>query len=153
MRISATRFENYNLCHFKFFCQNGLKIRQELKGDKRIRKRKYHTLLHGQLSSSCKTKEEFYALTKSQIVKQINDYAQEYREKELGGDIGKSQRFIVKFKKTVEGIVDLVYIFRRSLGSQNFDLLILSWKYRIDRVIPIRLKTKRWHRGYTDWKS
>ena len=144
LRISATRFENYNLCHFKFFCQNGLKIRQRVK--KEINALEKGNIIHycmDKLLSSCKTKEEFYALTKSQIVKQINDYAQEYKEKELGGDIGKSQRFIVKFKKTVEGIVDLVLHiqeeFRQSkFRPVNFELEISDRQGNA----PIRLKTK-----------
>lgn len=144
LRISATRFENYSLCHFKFFCQNGLRIRPRNK--KEINALEKGKMIHycmEKLLSSHATKEEFDSLTKPQILHLIDGYAQEYKDIELGGDVGKSQRFIVNFQKAVDGMVDLVLHIQEEFKQSkfrpvNFELEISDKQGNA----PIRLKTK-----------
>ncbi|HHX57030.1 MAG TPA: hypothetical protein GX710_03340 [Clostridiales bacterium] len=144
LRISATRFETYNLCHFKFFCQNGLRIKTRTR--KEINSLEKGNLIHycmEKLLSSCKSKDEFDSLTKPQISQHINNYAQEYKDIELGGDVGKPQRFIVNFQKAVDGMVDLVIHIQEEFKQSkfrpvNFELEISDKQGNA----PIRLKTK-----------
>lgn len=144
LRISATRFENYSLCHFKFFCQNGLRIRPRNK--KEINALEKGNMIHycmEKLLSSHTTKEEFDNLTEPQIAHLIDGYAQEYKEMELGGDIGKTQRFTVNFKKAVEGMVDLVLNIQEEFRQSKFRPINFELEIS-DRQgnAPIRLNTE-----------
>lgn len=86
LTISATAVEEYNTCHFKYFCHTGLKLR--------IKKKKaFDYISQGNLThrclekilGSCKNKEEFDNLNHEQISEIIHKCINEFIEEGLGG--------------------------------------------------------------------
>lgn len=92
LNISATGIEEFNLCHFKFFCNSGLKLKVRRK--RQIGSLEQGNLIHQCLEcvlSSCKNKEEFDKLSRNQISKIIEKCADDYFESNMGGVIKRKQ--------------------------------------------------------------
>lgn len=88
LTISATAVEEFNTCHFKYFCHTGLKLRIK-------RKRTVDYISQGNVThkcleailGSCKNKEEFDKLNHDQISGAIKKCIKKFIEEGLGGNV------------------------------------------------------------------
>ena len=118
--ISPTALENYNRCHFMYFCSSILKLRtyEKVDIDVRIAGDIVHECFRGILAP--RTKEEFISLSYEQISDEIKKNAEKYRDKNLAGEFGKTARFNFIFKKLTDGISNVMIHTQNSLMASDF---------------------------------
>lgn len=121
LTVSATSFEEYNLCHFKYFCHYALHI--SARGQKELSLIELGNLVHSCLEnilSGCESKEAFLALSDDSIRAGIKKFADEYRNENLGGNFGKNARLDAKFEKFTEDTLSLVDHLKQELSVSKF---------------------------------
>lgn len=119
--ISATKFETYNMCHFKFFCRNILKINQIQRKD--INPIETGNIIHKCLENiflSCSTKDEFINLKPENIRCIITDTLNNYRNDELGGNFAKSSRFEANYSKIKNTAYEITVHIQEELAQSEF---------------------------------
>ena len=119
--ISATRFENYNECHFKFFCHDILKIYAPNRKD--INPIETGNIIHKCLENilvSCTSKDDFAKLSHEDIKKIITQTMNEYRESNLGGNFAKSARFEANYSKIKNTAFEIVLHLQEELSQSQF---------------------------------
>lgn len=105
--ISATRFDTYHGCHFKYFCRYGLKtsIIQPAKLDVMQR----GTIVHYVLEQFCNAHlQDIEAVSQSQIEEETKKYIEEYFSAVRGSSFLFTARFKFLLKKIAEGIVEVI---------------------------------------------
>lgn len=143
LKISASNFENYNKCHFKFFCENGLRIYQRTKRD--INAVEKGNIVHYCLEKMVSSfdKNIFINLSVNEINNNLVKFANEYREKFLGGQSDKTSRFEAAFSYTVKGMEKLVLHMQNELRQSEF--VPVNFELKIDEgkgSSPIKLVSK-----------
>lgn len=120
IKIYATKFETYNKCHFKYFCSEGLKIKKPTKTD--ISKIEIGNIIHYCLENIIKnnSKDELVKLSESEINSQIEVLANKYKEDNLGGDYGKTERFQSNFKRVKNSILQTVLHLQEEFSQLEF---------------------------------
>ncbi|MGN0620824.1 MAG: PD-(D/E)XK nuclease family protein [Porcipelethomonas sp.] len=121
LKISATGFEEYNYCHFKFFCDTGLRLRLPQKRE--INKLEQGNLVHRCLEkvlSSCSDKEEFDNLTPDQISSLVRECSEEYFRENLGGSPAKTARNEMTLERINKGIEKLIEHLKEELKQSEF---------------------------------
>ena len=121
LNISATGIEEFNLCHFKFFCNSGLKLKVRRK--RQIGSLEQGNLIHQCLEcvlSSCKNKEEFDKLSRNQISKIIEKCADDYFESNMGGVIKRNARLESNLKRIKENIFKIISHLQNELKQSEF---------------------------------
>lgn len=142
--VSATSFEEYNLCHFKYYCRYALRI--AARGRKEINFLELGNLVHMCLENifaQCSSKADFLALTDEQITENIKEFSQKYKENYLGGDFGKNARFDAKFRKLTEDTLSLIDHLKEELKNSEF--IPIKYEFELSEangVEPVTLKTK-----------
>lgn len=119
--ISATRFENYNECHFKFFCHDILKIYAQNRKD--INPLETGNIIHKCLENilvSCTSKDDFAKLSHEDIKKIITQTMNEYRESNFGGNFAKSARFEANYSKIKNTAFEIVLHLQEELSQSQF---------------------------------
>ncbi len=143
--ISATSFQEYNLCHFKYYCHYGLKIAS--RNQKEINFLELGNLVHMCLENifaQCSSKQEFIEMTDEQITDKIKKFAREYKESNLGGDFGKNARLDTKFDKLAEDTLTLVNHLKEELRQSEF--IPVKYEFEISErngVKPLTIKTSQ----------
>lgn len=141
LNISATRFEEFNLCHFKFFCNTGLQL-------KVLRKRQIGSLEQGNIVhkcleiilSSCKSKNEFDSLDKKSISIMIENCVNNYMKESMGGEIKKTKRLENNINNIKNDIIKIVIHLQNEFRQSEFRPV--EFEYEInENGIPI-LKTR-----------
>lgn len=141
--LSATSYEEYNLCHFKYYCHYALRI--AARGQKEINLLELGNLVHmclEKIFSGCASKDEFLKLTDEQITAYIDEFSAEYKEKNLGGDFGKNIRLNKKFERLTEDTLTLVNHLKEELRNSKF--VPEKYEFEISEkngVRPVTLKT------------
>lgn len=109
LRLSATGVEEYNQCHFKYFCEKFMKLHklEKMELDNRIAGELIHECFSGVLGST--DKETFMNMSPDELRKSIEVSAENYRKEKLAGDFGKNFGFEFMFRKIVEGLL-IVFI-------------------------------------------
>lgn len=121
LKISATGFEEFNLCHFKFFCNTGLKLRAKKKRE--IGNLEQGNLVHiclEKVVSSCKDKKEFESLTQERISAIINDCSEKYLSENLGESVKESPRVISNVENIKENILKIILHLQEELRQSEF---------------------------------
>ncbi|MDE6103112.1 MAG: PD-(D/E)XK nuclease family protein, partial [Oscillospiraceae bacterium] len=121
LNISATGLEEFNLCHFKFFCNSGLKLKNRRR--RQIGSLEQGNLIHQCLENIfglCKNKEEFDNLTQKQINEIIKKSTEEYLECNMGGDIKRTARLESNLKRIEENILQIVCHLQNELKQSEF---------------------------------
>ncbi|MGN1480791.1 PD-(D/E)XK nuclease family protein [Porcipelethomonas sp.] len=121
LNISATGFEEFNLCRFKFFCNTGLKLRAK-------RKREIGSLEQGNLVhqcmeavvGSCSSKAEFDSLTEDKISKIINECTESYLNDNMGGNAVKTPRLESNIINIRENILQIILHLQNELRQSQF---------------------------------
>ncbi len=141
--ISATSFQEYNLCHFKYYCRYGLRIAS--RNQKEINLLELGNLVHMCLENifaQCSSKQEFIDLTDDQVKDGIKKFAAKYKEENLGGDFGKNARLDKKFDKLAEDTLTLVNHLKDELRQSEF--IPVKYEFEISQrngVKPFTIKT------------
>lgn len=105
--ISATRFDTYHGCHFKYFCKYGLKtsIIQPAKLDVMQR----GTIVHYVLEQFCNAHmADIESVTYEQIKEETDKYISNYFALVRGSDFLFTARFRFLISKIAEGIVEVI---------------------------------------------
>ncbi len=136
LTISPTAFEDFHMCHFKFFCKTALKLRA-------LRKREIQSLEQGNMVhkclesvlKSCSTKQEFDALDENKITSIIDKCIDEYMLENMGGDLKKT----TSLKNTIENIkndiLQVVIHLQKELGQSEFRPV--EYEFNIKGDLPI----------------
>ncbi|MBE6842793.1 MAG: hypothetical protein E7510_08205 [Ruminococcus sp.] len=143
LMISATSFQEYNLCHFKFYCHHALKI--AVRNKKEINLLEMGNLVHMCLENiflHCSSKQEFLGLSDADIAGYIKEFSGKYKEENLGGDFGKDARFNIRYEKLAEDTLSLVNHLREELKQSDF--IPVRYEFEISEkngVKPITIRT------------
>ena len=120
LRLSSTGLEEYNLCHFKYFCDKCLRLRlnEKVSLDARIAGELTHECFYGILAS--RTKSEFVKMSFDEVKAEINKCAEKYKNTELAGDFGKDAKFELIFNKLTERMSEVFLYTQQSLMASEF---------------------------------
>ncbi|MBE6852044.1 MAG: hypothetical protein E7505_01020 [Ruminococcus sp.] len=144
LAVSATSFEEYNLCHFKYYCRYALRI--AARGQKEINTLELGKLVHMCLEhifSGCASKSDFLSLTDEQITEDIKKFSKLYKEKNLGGEFGKNTRLNKRFERLTEDALMLINHLKEELRGSEF--VPARYEFEISEkngVKPVTLTTK-----------
>ena len=112
IRMSASRMDQVNSCHFSFFMRYGLKVQERRKAG--LDAPQIGTFLHYLLENTAREAERrggFSCMEQEELHRLIRCYIDRFAAEKLGGLAGKSARFRYLFgrlKKTAYAIVDNV---------------------------------------------
>lgn len=118
--ISSTGMENYNQCHFRYFCEKFLNIRklEKIELDSRISGDIIHECFAGVLKNT--DKETFITMTSDELRKRIEECAENYLNEKLAGDFGKNASFEFMFRKITENLLILFLHLQQELMTTSF---------------------------------
>lgn len=144
LTVSATSFEEYNLCHFKFFCHYALRI--AARGRKEMNLMELGNLVHACLEkifSGCSSREEFLALTDEKITGMIKETSSWYRTENLGGNFGKNARLDAAFEKFTEDTLSLVAHLKEEFSVSKFEPVKFEFELsEKNGVEPVKLTSR-----------
>ena len=120
LKLSSTGVEEYNLCHFKYFCDKCLRLylNEKIELDTRIAGELTHECFYGILGS--RTKKEFLNMSYEDIKREIDVCAQKYKNETLAGDFGKDAKFELIFNKLADRMSEVVAFTQHSLMESDF---------------------------------
>ncbi|WP_297955532.1 PD-(D/E)XK nuclease family protein [uncultured Ruminococcus sp.] len=120
LRLSPTGFEEYNLCHFRFFCDKFLRLHlnEKVELDARIAGELTHECFYGILGT--RSKADFIGMTYDEVCDEINRCAEKYRENSLAGDFGKDAKFNLIFNKLTERMSEVFIYTQQALMASDF---------------------------------
>lgn len=128
LRLSSTNLEEYNLCHFKYFCNQCLKLKscEKVELDARVSGELIHECFSSILAA--RSKNEFVTMSFDQLKAEINNCADNYRSNKLAGEFGKNGLFELKYKKLTERLTDVFMHTQHALMNSSFTPV----KYELD---------------------
>ncbi|MEG0614147.1 MAG: PD-(D/E)XK nuclease family protein [Oscillospiraceae bacterium] len=120
LSVSASRFEDFNKCPFMFFCKKGLEIypQKRVEIDPMQRGSVIHKCLCDVLSSF--NKEDFLAAKSDALKAFISKSLKEYYVKNLGGDFGKSDRFVNAYNRLCDTIIEIILHIQEEFSQSEF---------------------------------
>ncbi len=121
LNISATGLEEFSLCHFKFFCNSGLKLKNRRR--RQIGSLEQGNLIHQCLENvlgSCRDKEEFDNLSHNRIKEIIKKSTDEYLESNMGGDIKRTARLESNIRRIEDNILQIICHLQNELKQSEF---------------------------------
>lgn len=121
LRLSSTGFENYNKCHFMYFCSDCLRLKEneKIELDNRISGDLIHNCLHRIIAS--RTKTDFLKMNNEQLRSEIDQCAFEYRRDQMAGEFGKTPGFELVFNKLTERISRVFTHTQKALMASDFN--------------------------------
>lgn len=138
LRLSPSSLEEYDVCHFKFFCDKCLRLSSIEKVDinERLAGELMHECFCGILSK--RSKSEFISMSYEQISDEVRECAERYRNDKLAGDFGKNSRFGFLYKKLTDSISGVFLHTQQSLMASEF----IPREYELDlrSKAPIKLR-------------
>lgn len=120
LKLSATALNEYNLCHFKYFCEKCLKLQtcEKVELDARASGEFAHLCFSEILAS--RTKEKFIELSYNELQNEISSCAEKYRKEKMAGDFGKKPKFELIYNKTAERLTNVFLHTQQSLMNSSF---------------------------------
>ncbi len=109
LSLSASRFEDYRKCPFKYYCEKGLKIYppEKVEMNSPSRGSAIHYCLCGVLRE--KNRAEFIAMSREDMEGLIKKHLKEYYNSDMvGGDYGKSRRYKAAFRRLADTVADIL---------------------------------------------
>lgn len=143
VRLSASRFEDYNKCPFMYYCKKGLKLYTPRKVD--MDRPSRGTVIHNCLCGFMKSfgKEEFAKMTRNEIFSEVKKRLDEYyRSDEIGGDYGKTRRYKAAFSRLSNTVTDILVRLAEEFRQNEF--VPAGFEYTLSRdgdEEPLRLVT------------
>lgn len=117
--ISATKFDSYHGCHFKYFCKYGLKtsVIQPAKLDVMQR----GTIVHYVLEQFCNAHlDGIEPVTREQIAAETDKYISEYFSKVRGSEFLFTARFKFLLSKIAEGLREVIERIVNEFAQSSF---------------------------------
>ena len=138
--ISATDVESYNQCHFKYFCEHFMKIKNyhKIELDSRIAGDIIHYCFNEILKNT--TKEAFVAMSAEELEKRIISCAEEYKNKNLAGDFSKDASFNFMLRKLLENLVIAFIHLQNEFMATSFRPEKYEENIRMDNFMNIGLE-------------
>lgn len=120
LKLSSSGLEEYNLCHFKYFCDKCLRLHlnEKVELDARIAGELTHRCFYGILGKY--SKSEFVNLSCEAVKSEISSCAEEYRNEALAGDFGKDAKFDLIFNKLTERMSEVFMYTQQALMASDF---------------------------------
>ena len=120
LMLSASGVENYNRCHFMYFCSSFLRLKlpEKIELDMRTMGDLTHNCFCNILSS--RSKSEFLKLGYDELKREIGEEALKYRNEKMAGDFGKTPRFELFFNKFTERLGDIFLHTQHSMMMSDF---------------------------------
>lgn len=120
LQISPSALDSYNGCPFKYFCGSCLRLHvcEEVDIDARIAGDMAHSCFYGILGT--RSKEDFIAMTYDQIKAEVKERAEDYKNRNLAGEYGKTPRFPLIFDKVTEQLSEVFVHTQQSLMESSF---------------------------------
>lgn len=124
--LSPSSIEKYNKCPFDYFCNYGLNLRTPVKNE--INGINRGNIIHYVLENLLSVKEnnetfyneDFENMTENEISDMVSRLAYEYRNKFMGGDFGKDNRFDKIFQRITDNAVLVVMNIQQELKNSFF---------------------------------
>ena len=120
LRLSSTGLEEYDQCHFKFFCDKCLDLHpcEKVELDARIAGELTHECFYGILGS--RSKKEFIDMSYEDMRKEIGSRAADYRSRTMAGSFGKDAKFELIFNKLTDRMTEVFLHTQQSLMASDF---------------------------------
>ena len=120
LMISPSSFEEFNNCHFKFFCDKCLRLfkNEKIELDAVTAGDLFHACFNKILAS--RSKEKFISMTYDDLTKAINECADKFRQEKLAGDFLRDPKSDLKFKKITERLTNVFIHTQQSLMASDF---------------------------------
>lgn len=120
LRLSPSNLEEYDLCHFKYFCNKCLRLQtcEKVELDARISGELIHECFRSILGA--RSKQEFVTMPYDEIKNAISKCAGKYRSEKLAGEFGKNARFELMYNKLTERLGDVIMHTQQALISTSF---------------------------------
>lgn len=138
MYVSATGFENYNVCPFKYFCQKGLNIYPKRRVE--LGSPEIGSVIHYCLCEilSKNKKDKFIALKRDEVKEFVVDCLKKYYDEYLGGDYGKTERYNTLYFKMSAIIEDIVIHLQQEFSQSSFVPTEFEYKISDDAKHPVK---------------
>ncbi len=120
--ISATKAEMLNLCSFLYFCRHGLGIRERTQRtfNSSERGNATHYVLQKVLERCKDNMDEFFSLDRAAISGLVRFYLDEYKEKELGGDLSGDKRMNFLFDNIALAAADALVVMQAEFAARYY---------------------------------
>lgn len=120
LNISASRFDDYCVCPFKYYCITGLKIRPLLKNG--LTAMNWGNAVHACMKEIMETysKGDFIELTRSQLSRAVTKATKKYIRDEMSGGFGKSASFPVYLRIMKENTLRALVRLKDELKGSEF---------------------------------
>lgn len=118
--LSPTSVEEYNLCHFKYFCNRCLRLQT-------CEKVELNARVSGDITHECiysifakRSKDDFLKMTYDELRQEIDQQSENYRRDKLAGDYGKDAKFGLFFNKFTDRLSEFFLYTQQSLMASDF---------------------------------
>lgn len=120
LKISPSGFELYNICHFRYFCRECLKlfVNEKIELDARFTGSLAHLCFYKIISS--RSKDDFIKLPYELLKNEIFSAAESFRNSEMGGEFAKTPRFELAFNKLTERLVKVFVHTQQEIMASSF---------------------------------
>lgn len=118
--ISPSSLDEFNQCHFQFFCDRCLRLfkNEKMELDARAAGDFFHICFSNILAS--RPKESFLQLSYDDLDMEISECACKFRNERLGGDFSSNPRSDLIFKKITERMTNVFIHTQQSLMASAF---------------------------------
>lgn len=120
--FSATKLERLNQCRFKYFCDNGLRIKERARHNLSSMEigNAIHYVLQKTLEKYCADMPAFIRLSRGQLTAEVRAFLDEYKNLALGGDYAKTLRFGYLYKNLAIGAVDMLVLLQAEFAARDY---------------------------------
>ena len=120
MNLSASQVDKFKLCKFEYFCNYGLRVRERRQA--KIDALEYGTMMHYFLENFLKKHkdDDFSAITLEMVDKELSELLEVYFESHMGGEKGKTSRFMYLYRRMKRTAVSIVYRVVQEFAQSKF---------------------------------
>lgn len=131
-RVSATKLEALNKCRFEYFCRFGLKIRERraLNSGNSDVGSAVHYVMEKTLAEYCTKMQEFFRLSRQQLIEISASLLQEYADLNLGGSSYRSRSFNYMYSGLALSCADLLNLMQNEFKSREYRPVLFELQFR-----------------------
>lgn len=138
MMISPTRVENFYKCHFKYFCENGLRALPLRKAA--LNPLEAGNLIHSLLCNILPNLDFNSAFDEAKVKMLIDRDLKEYVDSVMGGSENKTKRFIYMYNRMKSSLLDLIKRLYNEFAQSRFTPIDFEYEISDESDIhPLRL--------------
>ena len=136
--LSSTGVENYNTCHFMYFCKSCLNLfsREKIDLDARAAGNISHNCFFNIMRS--RSKKEFINMSYDDLKQEIRSETEKYCDAELAGDFGKNPSFRLELDKLTERLSDVFLYTQHALMASDFEPKEYELKLRDSHSVKLK---------------